>query len=230
MAEWRRRGDSWAQWHTAAWGRTMDGGARGCAGGRRRRRGGGLAERREARFFPYRTLDEQRRRGSRAGQQQPHRRAQPAKPLLAEQQAEDGIAGAQRPVRARSRRRSRCRGELERRRIPLRNPRLAVGVEDAVAEQVTEDGVPEGGRPPPLAVNRSNPAAPAVNLSNPGEVRKRGGRSRSPASPCPAACLPAFAASAVASPCLAASALLPALAASAAALATSAVAGRRECV
>ncbi|BAS74997.1 Os01g0823951, partial [Oryza sativa Japonica Group] len=52
MAERRRRGDSWAQWHTAAWGRTVDGGARGCAGGRRRRRGGGLAERREARFFP----------------------------------------------------------------------------------------------------------------------------------------------------------------------------------
>uniref|UniRef100_A0A0E0EKX2 Uncharacterized protein n=1 Tax=Oryza meridionalis TaxID=40149 RepID=A0A0E0EKX2_9ORYZ len=158
----RRRGDSWAQGHTAAWGQTVGGGARGCAGGRRL-----LVESTD------RTLDEQRRRGGRAGQQQPRRRAQPAEPLLAEQQAVDGTAGAQRLVRARSRRRSRCRGELERRRLPLRDPRLAVGVEDAVAEQVTEDGVPEGGRPLPLAVNRSNP----------GEVRKRGGRRPSPAPP-----------------------------------------------
>nr|BAD03482.1 hypothetical protein [Oryza sativa Japonica Group]BAD03533.1 hypothetical protein [Oryza sativa Japonica Group] len=120
-----------------------------------------------------RTLDEQRRRGGRAGQQQPRRRAQPAEPLLAEQQAVDGTAGAQRPVHARSRRRSRCRGELERRHLPLRDPRLAVRVEDVVAEQVAEDGVPEGGRPPPLSVNRSNP----------GEVRKRGGRRPSPAPP-----------------------------------------------
>jgi hypothetical protein len=46
----RRRGDSWEQGHTAAWGRTVGGGARGCAGGRRRSRGGGLAERRKHDF------------------------------------------------------------------------------------------------------------------------------------------------------------------------------------
>nr|ABA96232.1 hypothetical protein LOC_Os12g11790 [Oryza sativa Japonica Group] len=46
----RRRGDSWAQGHMAAWGRTVGGGAQGCADGRRCRRGGGLAERRKHDF------------------------------------------------------------------------------------------------------------------------------------------------------------------------------------
>jgi hypothetical protein len=37
----------------------------------------------------------------------------------------------------------RARGELERRRLALRDPRVAVGVKDAVAEEVAEHGVPE---------------------------------------------------------------------------------------
>jgi hypothetical protein len=38
----------------------------------------------------------------------------------------------------------RARGELERGRLALRHPRLPVGVEDAVAEEVAEHVVPEG--------------------------------------------------------------------------------------
>ena len=53
-----------------------------------------------------------------------------------------GVDGAGDPARHGGA--ERARGELERGRLALRHPRVAVGVEDAVAEQVPEDGVPEG--------------------------------------------------------------------------------------